>query len=116
MSLAQYQSHPVRQMIRHAAYCGEAAVPTRHEIDRLDLPPALRKRVADACREVAKIHDTGLQSEAWSRGDDHCFAIIGDLSEEQQDPRWFDGPSATDLIEHDPDALATHVPRKGVTR
>jgi hypothetical protein len=109
MSISQFHAHPVRQLIRHAAYTGE--VPSRHELERLELSPSVRKKITDACRECAEIHATGEKANAWNRGDEHAVAIVGDLPEEQKDPEWFEGPREEDLIAGDPSALAARVPR-----
>ncbi|MCW2976406.1 MAG: hypothetical protein JWM06_1687 [Actinomycetia bacterium] len=113
MSMAQFNEHPVRQMIRAAAYAGAHGLPSRHELDALELSPALRKRVRDACHTVAEIHATGEQSDAWNRGDEYAVEIVDELPEEMRDPHWFDAPPPAALSERDPAALAALVPRAG---
>jgi hypothetical protein len=109
MSKKQFDDHPVKQMISFAAQTGQ--VPERHEIDRIDVAPSVRKRIADACRDVVAIHATGEQAHAWARGDEHAAAIVGGLPEEQRDPWWFRRPIEAELDERDPAALAEQVPR-----
>lgn len=108
MSIKQFTNHPVRQAIRLAAYVGERGVPIRAELDSLKLPPSMRARVDKACREVASIHDSGAQSDAWSRGDELASEIIGALPQDMRDPTWWQElPPA----ETDPAALAGLIPR-----
>jgi hypothetical protein len=109
MSIAQFTNHPVRQMIRAAAYAGERAMPTTAELDALKLSATDRAHLRKACDEVAKIHATGVQSDAWARGDELAAEIVGGLSDEQRDPRNFvERPSLETMS---PDKLAALVGR-----
>src|SRR4051794_12279088 len=109
MTIEQFTNHPVRQMIRAAAYAGDRAKPTTGELDSLKLSASDRALVARACTEVAKLHATGVHSDAWSRGDDLAAEIVGGLPDEQRDPRnFFERPPLETM---GPADLATLVPR-----
>lgn len=107
MSLRQ---HPVFQTIREAAYFGTGALPTKQDLDRLDLSAAARREVEQACQRVAEIHDTGHHSDAWSACDDAASRIIDTLPDEQRDPGYLQKPDPLADVT-DPMELAARVPR-----
>ena len=102
MTIKDFGRHPVRQLIRQAGYAGKRGLPSRAELDSLELSPAVRARVVEACRDAAAIHDDGLQRDAWEFSDEAAAEIIGSLSDDQRDPDWFTKPD--DVT--DPAALA----------
>jgi hypothetical protein len=86
MLIADFNRHPVRQMIHDAAYAGAAGLPTKAELDLLELPAAARASVRKHCREVAAIHDEGEHADAWARGDELAAAVLESLPEELREP------------------------------
>lgn len=107
-------SHPVWQTIQHAAYHGTAALPTAGDLDRLGLPPALRKRVDDACLAVARVKDTGDGQRAHESGREFAWAIVSELTDEQLDPAYIERRERAERIaDMSPEELADLVPRAG---
>lgn len=110
MSTRDFLAHPVRQLIRHAAYVGKRAIPNTAELDALRLEPRLRTRVRDACLTVAQIHDAGEHETAWNLGDEEAAWVLAKLSDEQRDPRFYEPIDPADVIT-DSGQLAALVPR-----
>jgi hypothetical protein len=107
------RTHPITETIRHAAYLGERALPSKEELDTLQLSPAMRAKVLRACVDVAEIHDNGIKSEAWAAADEAAAGIIDELPLDLQDP---DYTRAEDLSKLGPLELADRVRARGPMR
>jgi len=107
------RQHPIREMIRVAAYDGARALPSDAELDALKLPPAARKAVLEHCREVAAMNDRGTHAAAWVRADELAAGLIDSLPDELADPDEFERrlrpPDTT--VGLSPRELAALVPR-----
>jgi hypothetical protein len=103
--------HPVRALLRQAAYAGKRRLPTEAELDKLGLPGEIRSRVKQACREVAAVHDEGAHQDAWDDGDQHAAQIIDGLRGELRDPDHWRAPDPLADVD-DPAELAAAVWRR----
>jgi hypothetical protein len=106
-----FRDHPVVQAIRTAAYFGPGGMPSNADLDALNLKPANRRAVVEACEAVAAIHDTGHHAKAWAAADDAAGEILDRLDDGEgvvETPRPGDGVT-------DPAELAALVaPTKGL--
>lgn len=102
------RKHPVAEMIRTAAYGGGRGLPTQRELDALKLSPSSRASVETACKDVAKIHDTGMHQDAWMAAEERAGLIIDALPERQQadDCIAREAPGSEALVPNHPAALA----------
>jgi hypothetical protein len=108
LPISDFNRHPVRQLIRDAAYHGAGGLPTAAELDALDLSAQARAKVKDACERAAEVHDEGAHQTAWSMGDQVAAQILGELPDEKRDPDYL--KPSTELPD-DPAELADLVPR-----
>jgi hypothetical protein len=100
----QTRKHPVGQLLSHAA-AGE--LPTERDLDRLELSPAARRRVADAALVAVGIQAGGENHAARNHAADQAERIIGDLTPEKQSPNYLEVDDSPD----DPAGLAEQVSR-----
>lgn len=108
MAQAAFNAHPVRKVIRDAAYQGKrVSPPSRRELDALELPGSARKKLAAAIEEVREINSTGAQSDSWARGDELAAEIVATLPNELRDPDYLDPPPEPDT--DNPRELAARV-------
>lgn len=110
VSVADFKRHPLVEAIREAAYHGAKAVPSKRQLDGLDLPSADRRRIREACEEVAAIHDTGHHQNAWKAGDRAAAEVFKRLPEDQRDPDFHKPPEPL-IDDMSPRDLAAQVPR-----
>jgi hypothetical protein len=89
MAIGDFTGHPVRGLIRDAAFHGTRGLPTSAELDALKLPAGVRADVENACRAVAEVHDTGDHAGAWALGDEWAATALGLLPEEQRSPSFY---------------------------
>jgi hypothetical protein len=110
LPVSDFNRHPVRQLIRDAAYYGARGRPIPAELDALKLSSEARAKVKRACEKVAEIHDEGHHQDAWSTGDRAAAEILGGLPDEKRDPDYLK-PVAE--LPDDPAELAKLIPRDG---
>lgn len=107
LTATEFRQHPVTQLIRDSAYNGARAIPSKAELDALDLGSQDRRRIREACKECAAIHDEGHQQDAWGAGDQAAADILAGLSDEQRDPNYYKHDPLAG--EEDPARLAAYV-------
>lgn len=104
-----FRKHPVARVILHAS-AGARGRPSEPELDALRLSPALRRRVADTCREVAEIFDSGAQGNAHAVARERAVELLNALPESQHSEDYL-RPPADVLADYDPAELAAQVTR-----
>lgn len=108
MTPRDFQDHPVRQLLRDAAYHGPGGEPTAAELDALGLSDGARDAVRDGCAEVARLNSEGDHQGAWQRGDELAVEILAGLPEYMRWPEhWAPPDPLADVT--DPGALAAAV-------
>lgn len=109
MTSAEFNSHPVRQLLRDAAYFGAQALPTKRGLDELMLPDAVTREIDQFARRLAKIHDDGDHKSAWDQVDDLAADVLSDLDPAELEPANRRRNEPDPLADADPAELADHV-------
>lgn len=94
LGAADFRRHPVRILLRDAAFHGARGLPSDAELEALGLTNGERGKLAEACKSVAATHAEGQYPEAWVAADRLAGEIIARLPETQRDPDYLE-PLAT---------------------
>lgn len=80
MSWAEFRSHPVRQILRDAAYFGDRAVPSPAELAALRLPDGITQEIDMLARQLIQIHNSGDHQAAWQQAENAAADVLSDLA------------------------------------
>lgn len=98
------RKHPVGSLLSQAA---QGDLPTEKDLDRLELPPAARRNLADAALVTVGIKAGGANAQARAFAAEKAEDIIGSLDPSRQRPDYL----KTDDTPDDPAGLAALVNR-----
>jgi hypothetical protein len=99
--------HPAQRIIDNAYNARDGHVPPAWELDDLQLPATHRRRVLEACEQVAELKASGANQAAQATADELGAQIISELPEDMQRLDYLRPADRDDTL--DPAALAARV-------
>lgn len=105
LSHADFKKHPVTRTLKSAAF---GDLPTEKELDRLELPPDVRRKVFDAALVTVGIKAGGENQAARIHAHDQAARIVDSLPDQLKRPDYL---REEDDTPDDPRALADRVSR-----
>jgi hypothetical protein len=105
MTPGEFRSHPLTQLLQHAANRNGSGLPSKANLDALGLPAHRRSQVEKAAKEVAELFDTGEQGNARALADEFAGLLLTIVGPEAAAPA--EAPDPTEGM--DPGQLADYV-------